>query len=83
MTIFDLVNDGKPCRYKFQRHLGQKVEFWRTGIVGKIVEIREYYTIVTKKAGFDIKSDTVKVKCRDGSVSYVSRYSMNKKEAKP
>jgi len=36
-----------------------------------------------KKAGFDIKSDTVKVKCRDGSVSYVSRYSMNKKEAKP
>lgn len=49
MTIFDLVNDGKPCRYKFQRHLGQKVEFWRTGIVGKIVEIREYYTIVTVK----------------------------------
>ena len=36
-----------------------------------------------KKAGFDIKSDTVKVKCRDGSVSYVSRYSMNKIEAKP
>lgn len=36
-----------------------------------------------KKAGFDIKSDTVKVKCRDGSVSHVSRYSMNKKEAKP
>ncbi|MBR3463341.1 MAG: helix-turn-helix domain-containing protein [Clostridiales bacterium] len=36
-----------------------------------------------KKAGFDIKSDTIKVKCRDGSVSYVSRYSMNKKEAKP
>ena len=36
-----------------------------------------------KRAGFDIKSDTVKVKCRDGSVSYVSRYSMNKKEAKP
>lgn len=33
-----------------------------------------------KKAGFDIKSDTVKVKCRDGSVTYVSRYSMRKKE---
>lgn len=33
-----------------------------------------------KKAGFDIKSDTVKVKCRDGSVSYVSRYSMRKKD---
>lgn len=33
-----------------------------------------------KRAGFDIKSDTVKVKCRDGSVSYVSRYSMRKKD---
>ena len=33
-----------------------------------------------KRAGYKIKSDTVKVKCRDGSVSYVSRYSMNKKE---
>jgi hypothetical protein len=33
-----------------------------------------------KRAGYDIKSDTVKVECRDGSVSYVSRYSMNKKE---
>lgn len=46
MNIFDLVNDGKPCRYKFQRSLGQKVEFWRTGKFGIIVEIREYYTIV-------------------------------------
>lgn len=46
MNIFDLVNDGKPCRYKFQRSLGQKVEFWRTGNFGIIVEIREYYTIV-------------------------------------
>lgn len=33
-----------------------------------------------KRAGYKIKSDTVKVKCRDGSISYVSRYSMNKKE---
>ena len=33
-----------------------------------------------KRAGFDIKSDTVKVKCRDGSVTYVSRYSMRKKD---
>lgn len=33
-----------------------------------------------KKAGYNIKSDTVKVKCRDGSVSYVSRYSMRKKD---
>ena len=30
-----------------------------------------------------ITTSTVKVECRDGSVSYVSRYSMNKKEAKP
>ena len=28
-----------------------------------------------KRAGYDIKSDTIKVNCRDGSVSYVSRYS--------
>lgn len=49
LNIFDLVNDGKPCRYKFQRSLGQKVEFWRTGEFGIIVEIREYYTIVTVK----------------------------------
>ena len=33
-----------------------------------------------KRAGYNIKSDTVKVKCRDGSVSYVSRYSMRKKD---
>ena len=33
-----------------------------------------------KRAGFDIKSDTVKVKCRDGSVTCVSRYSMRKKD---
>ena len=46
INIFDLVNDGKPYRYKFQRSLGQKVEFWRTGKFGIIVEIEEYYTIV-------------------------------------
>jgi len=52
MNIFDLVNDGKPCRYKFQRHLGQKVEFWRTGKFGIIVEIEEYYTIVKSDGKF-------------------------------
>ena len=33
-----------------------------------------------KRAGFDIVSDTVKVKNRDGSFAYVSRYSMRKRE---
>lgn len=35
-----------------------------------------------KKAGFDIISDTVKVKNRDGSFAYVSRYSIRKEESK-
>lgn len=33
-----------------------------------------------KKAGYDIKSDTVKVECRDGSAAYVARYSFRKEE---
>lgn len=48
-NLFDLVNDGKPCRYRFNRYIGQKVKFWRTGKTGTIVEIEEYYTIVDSK----------------------------------
>jgi len=34
-----------------------------------------------KRAGFDIVSDTIKVKNRDGSFAYVSRYSIRKEES--
>lgn len=34
-----------------------------------------------KRVGYDIKSDTVKVKNRDGSFAYVSRYSIRKEES--
>ena len=35
-----------PYDYTFQRYIGQKVVFWRDGIIGKIVKIEPYYTIV-------------------------------------
>ena len=48
MTIFDLNNDKKSrtAAYSFQRYIGQKVKFWLTGEIGKIVEIEPYYTII-------------------------------------
>lgn len=51
LTIFDIHNDGKPCRYSFKRYLGQKVRMMfgaYPGIVrtGTITEIGPYYTMV-------------------------------------
>lgn len=46
LSIFDLPDKTVGYKYKFQRYMGQKVKFWRTGEVGKIVAIEPYYTIV-------------------------------------
>jgi len=47
-SLFDLSDESKSSAstYKFQRYIGQKVKFWRTGEVGVITEIEPYYTTV-------------------------------------
>ncbi len=49
MNLFDYKKPGhksKPYDYSFNRYIGQKVKFWITGEVGKIIEIGPYYTSV-------------------------------------
>lgn len=51
LTIFDIHNDGKPCRYRFKRYLGQKVKMMfgtypGTVRTGTITGIESYYTMV-------------------------------------
>ena len=51
LTIFDIQNDGKPCRYSFKRYLGQKVRMMFGTYpgavkVGTITGIDEYYSTV-------------------------------------
>ena len=49
LTVFDIhdpIGKRKPCEYSFQRYEGQRVKFWLSGEVGKIVQIEPYYTIV-------------------------------------
>lgn len=51
MTIFDTGHAQRPCDYTFQRFIGQTVEFWRTGIVGRIIAIEPYYTYIQTDRG--------------------------------
>lgn len=51
LSIFDCINDGKPCRYRFKRYIGQKVRIMfgaypGTVKVGTITGIDEYYSTV-------------------------------------
>ena len=52
LTIYDIPKDKpKPCDYKFQRYIGQKVKFVgkysrNRDLTGHIVEIFPYYTYV-------------------------------------
>lgn len=58
LSIFDLVKEVKPCVYRFKRYIGQRVEFWREGIVGTITEIEPYYTTVATDYGEYIGTPT-------------------------
>ena len=52
LTVWDILSDEKkPCDYRFQRYIGQKVRFWRDDIVGTITGIEPYYTQVKTKYG--------------------------------
>ena len=51
MSIFDTIEDGAPCRYRFKRYIGQRVRMMfgaYPGIVreGTVTEIKPYYTTV-------------------------------------
>ena len=50
-TVWDIVGEKKPCDYRFQRYIGQKVKFWRNGIVGTVAGIEPYYTKVRTRYG--------------------------------
>lgn len=56
MTIFDLIDDGAPCRYRFKRYVGQKVRIMIGAYPGRIytgtvVRILDYFTYVRTKNG--------------------------------
>lgn len=44
-SIFDLDDKKRPCDYRFQRYIGQRVELLH-GIKGAIINIQRYYTEV-------------------------------------
>lgn len=51
-TVWDIPSaERKPSEYSFPRYMGQKVRFWRDGIVGTIICIEPYYTQVKTKYG--------------------------------
>lgn len=58
-TVWDIPSaERKPHEYSFQRYMGQKVRFWRDGIVGEIVQIMPYYTYVQTKKGILVGTPT-------------------------
>lgn len=52
LTIFDAYQDDRPCRYRFKRYVGQKVNVMigpymdHRIVTGVITEIGPYYTTV-------------------------------------
>ena len=57
LNIFDAVNEGRPCEYRFQRYIGQRVYISLGGgytqreIKGTITAIKPYYTYVKTAVG--------------------------------
>ena len=45
LSLFDVEKKKRPCQYSFQRYIGQKV-IVQDGVIGKIVKIEPYYTLV-------------------------------------
>ena len=45
--LFDVAKENeKPCKYSFQRYIGQKVRHTADDKVHVIREIKEYYTVL-------------------------------------
>ena len=57
MSVFDLLNEGRPCEYSWQREIGQMVEF-DDGRIGTITRIEPYYTEVLTKNGLMVGTPT-------------------------
>lgn len=60
LNLFDMVPKSEACSYRFQRYLGQPVEFWRVKppLCGVIVEIKDYYTEVLTDYGIKVGTPT-------------------------
>ena len=60
LNLFDLVPKSEACSYRFQRYLGQPVEFWsiKPPLCGVIVEIKDYYTEVLTDYGIKVGTPT-------------------------
>lgn len=57
LSVFDLLNEGRPCDYSWQREIGQMVEF-DDGRIGTITKIEPYYTEVLTKDGLLVGTPT-------------------------
>ena len=57
LSVFDLLNEGQPCDYSWQREIGQMVEF-DDGRIGTITKIEPYYTEVLTKDGLLVGTPT-------------------------
>lgn len=52
LSIYDVVVDhSRPCAYRFKRYIGQRLQFWRSGITGTVKAIKPYYTYVETDDG--------------------------------
>lgn len=51
-SIYDVVVDrSRPCAYRFKRYIGQRLQFWRSGITGTVKAIKPYYTYIETDDG--------------------------------
>ena len=57
LSVFDLLNEGRPCDYSWQREIGQMVEL-DDGTIGTITKIEPYYTEVLTKNGLMVGTPT-------------------------
>ena len=57
LSVFDLLNEGRPCDYSWQREIGQMVEL-DDGRIGTITKIEPYYTEVLTKDGLLVGTPT-------------------------
>ena len=45
LSLYDIEEKRRPCQYSFQRYIGQEI-IVQDGVIGKIVKIEPYYTLV-------------------------------------
>lgn len=60
LNLFDMVPKSDASSYRFERYIGQPVEFWRLkpALCGVITEIQDYYTYVLTDYGIKVGTPT-------------------------